>query len=83
MNAQAAPNSDLCLKYGASAMVMDQRLFVSFNPFNVYVTQADTKPGCVLRESNVVPILQNRGLLSKVRLSLYKFHIEKYSSPFL
>jgi Protein of unknown function (DUF3172) len=25
----------------------------------VYVTQADTKPGCVLRASNVVQLLQN------------------------
>ena len=64
---RAVPNSDLCQQYGASAMVMDQRVFVSFNPFNVYVTQADTKPGCVLRPSNVVPVLQDRGLLEKVR----------------
>jgi len=65
--ARAAPDSELCQQYGSSAMVMDQRVFVSFNPFNVFVTQADTKPGCVLRPSNVVPVLQNRGLLEKVR----------------
>ena len=41
-------------------MVLDQRVFVTFNPFNVYVTQADTKPGCVLRASNVVQQLQVR-----------------------
>ena len=46
-------------------MVLDQRVFVTFNPFNVYVTQADTKPGCVLRPSNVVQLLQkDRNLLS-------------------
>lgn len=61
-------------------MVLDQRIFVTFNPFNVYVTQgnllvmqlniegpyngdyslsvADTKPGCVLRQSNVINLLQ-------------------------
>jgi hypothetical protein len=39
-------------------MVLDQRVFVTFNPFNVYVTQADAKPGCVLRPANVVPLLQ-------------------------
>ena len=53
-----APNPKLCLTYGSSAMVLDQRVFVTFNPFNVYVTQADTKPGCVLRPSNVVAQLQ-------------------------
>jgi len=53
-----APNPKLCAAYGSSAMVLDQRVFVTFNPFNVYVTQADTKPGCVLRPSNVVSQLQ-------------------------
>lgn len=60
-----APNPRLCATYGSSAMVLDQRVFVTFNPFNVYVTQADTKPGCVLRPSNVVPILkEERKLLT-------------------
>ena len=56
---QAAPNSELCATMGASAMAFDQRVFVSFNPFNVYVAQADVKPACVLRQSNVVPILRD------------------------
>jgi Protein of unknown function (DUF3172) len=30
-----APNPKICQKYGASAMVLDQRVFVTFNPFNV------------------------------------------------
>jgi hypothetical protein len=34
-----APNSRVCATYGSSAMVLDQRVFVTFNPFNVYVTQ--------------------------------------------
>ena len=59
----AAPNPTLCAKLGASAMAFDQRVFVSFNPFNVYVSQADVKPACVLRESNVVPVLKSRGLI--------------------
>ena len=45
-------------------MVLDNRFFVSFNPFDVYVTQADVKPGCVLRAANVVQALQGRGLLT-------------------
>ena len=61
---QAAPNPRLCTNYGASAMAFDQRVFVSFNPFNVYVAQADVKPACVLRPSNVVPVLQTRGLIN-------------------
>lgn len=43
------PNSELCMAYGYSAMVFDQRVYVSYNPFNVYVTQPEVKPGCVLR----------------------------------
>jgi hypothetical protein len=53
-----APNPKLCQAYGSSAVVLDERVFITFNPFNVYVTQADTKPGCVLRPSNVVAQLQ-------------------------
>jgi hypothetical protein len=61
---QAAPNSKLCAEMGASAMAFDQRVFVSFNPFNVYVAQADVKPACVLRPANVVPILKDRKLIN-------------------
>jgi hypothetical protein len=61
---QAAPNKNLCAQFGASAMAFDQRVFVSFNPFNVYVSQADVKPACVLREANVVPTLKSRGLIN-------------------
>ncbi|KAL3800098.1 hypothetical protein ACHAWO_012314 [Cyclotella atomus] len=59
-----APNPTLCTTYGASAMAFDQRVFVSFNPFNVYVAQADVKPACVLRPSNVVSVLKERNLLN-------------------
>ena len=61
---QAAPNPTLCAKLGASAMAFDQRVFVSFNPFNVYVAQADVKPACVLKEANVVPVLKSKGLIN-------------------
>lgn len=40
-----APNPKLCAKYGSSAMVFDQRVFVTFNPFNVYVSQGKS-PYC-------------------------------------
>mmetsp|Transcript_13958 Transcript_13958/g.17578 ORF Transcript_13958/g.17578 Transcript_13958/m.17578 type:complete len:313 (-) Transcript_13958:21-959(-) len=59
-----APNPNICATYGASAMAFDQRVFVSFDPFNVYVAQADVKPACVLRPSNVVSVLERRGLIN-------------------
>eukprot|EP00903_Cladosiphon_okamuranus_P007682 g7446.t1 len=60
-----APNPNICQTYGSSAMVVDQRVFVTFNPFSLHVSQADTKPGCVLRSANVVEVLQRkRGLLT-------------------
>jgi hypothetical protein len=51
-----APNPGICQTYGSSAMVVDQRVFVTFNPFSIYVSQADVKPGCVLRQSNFVQV---------------------------
>jgi len=47
-----------CFSQFLDTQALDQRIFITFNPFNVYVTQADTKPGCVLRPSNVVSLLQ-------------------------
>jgi hypothetical protein len=53
-------------------LVLDNRFFVSFNPFDVYVTQADVKPGCVLRAANVVQALQGRGLLTDEEVRAFK-----------
>lgn len=60
-----APNADICVQYGASAMVMDTRLFVTLNPFNVYVSQPSMRPGCVLRESNWAILQQRKVVTSK------------------
>ena len=57
------PNSEVCLANGYSSMVFDQRIFVSFNPFNVYVTQPEVKPGCVVRRANI-GLLEQRGLVT-------------------
>lgn len=57
------PNSELCMAYGSSAMVFDSRVFVSYNPFNVYVTQPEVKPGCVLGRSNF-NVLENEKLVT-------------------
>jgi hypothetical protein len=61
---RSAPNAELCIQYGASAMVMDTRIFVTLNPFNVYVAQPKMQPGCVLR-TNTWNILEQRNLVSK------------------
>ncbi|HAZ47597.1 MAG TPA: DUF3172 domain-containing protein [Cyanobacteria bacterium UBA11369] len=60
---RSAPNPDLCVQYGASAIVTDTRVFVTLNPFNVYVTQPKMQPGCVLRTNNW-SILEQRKAIS-------------------
>lgn len=49
---RSAPNAELCAQYGASAITMDMRAFVTLNPFNVYISQPAMEPGCVLRNTN-------------------------------
>jgi hypothetical protein len=60
---RSAPNPELCVQYGASAMVTDMRVFVTLNPFNVYVTQPSMRPGCVLRQNNW-SIIEQKQLVS-------------------
>ncbi|MBW4665199.1 MAG: DUF3172 domain-containing protein [Chroococcus sp. CMT-3BRIN-NPC107] len=60
---QKAPNPEICIQYGASAMVMDARLFVTLRPFKVYVSQPTMRPGCVLRQSNWA-VLEQRNLVT-------------------
>lgn len=72
------PNSELCMAYGYSAMVFDQRLFVSFNPFNVYVTQPEVKPGCILRRSNV-GVLENKKLIDNQQVEACKRNMNTFA----
>jgi hypothetical protein len=65
---RSAPNADICLQYGASAIVTDMRVFVTLNPFNVYVTQPLMQPGCVLRRNNW-SLLQQRKLISNEQVN--------------
>lgn len=60
---RSAPNAELCVQYGASAMVTDMRVFLTLNPFNVYVTQPKMQPGCVMRQNNW-SILEQQGLVN-------------------
>lgn len=60
---QAAPSRDICINYGASAIVTDTRSFVTFNPFKVYISRPIIQPGCVLR-TNGWAVLEQRKLIS-------------------
>jgi len=62
---RSAPNAELCIQYGASAIVTDLRVFVTFNPFNVYVTQPLMEPGCVLRRNNWALLEQQKLVTSE------------------
>jgi hypothetical protein len=57
---RSAPNPELCVQYGASAIVSNLRVFITLNPFNVYVTQPSMRPGCVLRKNNWSILEQQR-----------------------
>lgn len=82
-----APNSADCVQYGASAIVMNTRVFVTLNPLNVFVSQPTTQPGCVLRTNNW-SILEQRGLLKndqardcKQRMNTFGFTGQLETSP--
>jgi len=75
---RSSPNSDACAAYGASAVVFDQRVFLSFNPFNVYVTQPEVKPGCVLRRSNWA-VLESRSLVKPDAVEDCKRHLNTFA----
>jgi hypothetical protein len=60
---QKAPNPEVCIQNGASAMSMSTRLYVTLNPFKIYVAQAAMEPACVLRRANWA-VLEQRKLLS-------------------
>ncbi|HEY9648302.1 MAG TPA: DUF3172 domain-containing protein [Chroococcidiopsis sp.] len=59
-----APNPEICAQFGASAVAMDMRAFVTLNPIAVYISRPKTEPGCILRSSNW-SILQQRNLIDQ------------------
>lgn len=84
---QSAPNPELCAQFGASAMAMDVRMFITLNPFNAYVTQPKLQPGCVLRSANW-SILEQRNLITadesrncRQRMNTFGFVGELERSP--
>ncbi len=62
---RSAPNPEFCVQFGASAMVMDTRLYVTLNPFNVYVSQPVMRPGCVMRTNNWTVLEQKKLVTSQ------------------
>lgn len=84
---RSAPNPDICAQYGASAIVTDTRVFVTLNPFTVYVAQPSVKPGCVLRTNNWA-ILEQRKLIDseqvrecKNRMNTFGYTNQLENSP--
>ena len=72
------PNSEVCMANGYSSMVFDERVFVSFNPFNVYVAQPEVKPGCVLRRANF-NVLESRNLVDTTQVQACKRNMNTFA----
>lgn len=59
---ESVANPEVCAQYGAGAIAVDLRAFVTLNPFKVFISQPLMQPGCVLRSNNWA-VLESRGLL--------------------
>jgi hypothetical protein len=57
-------NPGVCLTYGAGAMVLDQRIYMSLSPLKVYVAPTSVKSGCVLNMANW-RVLQEQKLITQ------------------
>ncbi|MBD2519732.1 DUF3172 domain-containing protein [Nostoc sp. FACHB-973] len=73
-----APDANVCVQYGASAIVTDTRVFLTLNPFKVYVTQPRMQPGCVLRTSDWA-ILQQKNLVTSQQASNCKNSLNTFA----
>ena len=74
----ATPDPQVCVQYGASAIVTDTRIFVTLNPFKVFVTQPRMQPGCVLRSTDWA-ILQQRKLVTSQQVSECKNQMNTFA----
>lgn len=63
-----APDPELCQQFGASAIVTNMKVFVTLNPFNVFVTQPQMEPGCVIRQNNWA-ILERQNLVTSEQVN--------------
>ena len=57
---QSVPDAEFCQSYGASATVMDTRVFLTYKPFSVFVSQPLLQPGCVMRQNNMAILEQKK-----------------------
>lgn len=84
---RSAPNTELCVQFGASAVVSDLRVFLTLNPFNVYVTQPVMQPGCVIRSNNWSVLQQMKAIspeqerACKNRMNTFAFTGSLEASP--
>lgn len=84
---RSAPNTELCIQFGASAIVTDVRVFVTLNPFNAFVTQPVMQPGCVMRRNNWSVLEQMKAISPdqerecKNRMNTFGFTGSLESSP--
>ncbi len=84
-----APSRDFCNNYGSSAMVVTSRVYVTLNPFNVYVGQADPVPGCVVLPNNWNLLLQKGAIREqdirncKDRMNTFGFTGDLDQQPFV
>lgn len=82
-----APNAELCVQFGASAIAIDTRVFVTLNPFNAYVAQPTMRPGCVIRNANWALLEQRKVVNSdqvrecRNRMNTFGFIGELENSP--
>ncbi|KAJ9527281.1 hypothetical protein QJQ45_025581 [Haematococcus lacustris] len=75
---RSTPNADICMANGYSASVFDMKLYVTFNPFNVYTTQPVIKSGCVLRRANV-GMLEREQLVTPHEVDLCKSRMNTFA----
>ncbi|GFR41191.1 hypothetical protein Agub_g1861 [Astrephomene gubernaculifera] len=75
---RAVPNADICMANGYSASVLSMNVFVTYNPFNVYISQPQVKGGCVLRRSNV-GLLEREQLVTPHEVDLCKQRMNTFA----
>ncbi|KAF5843724.1 hypothetical protein DUNSADRAFT_8239 [Dunaliella salina] len=72
------PNAEVCMANGYSASVFDMKLYVTFNPFNVYTAQPVIKSGCVLRRANV-GVLEREKLITQHEVDMCKSRMNTFA----
>jgi hypothetical protein len=74
----AAPDRELCVQFGSSAVSMDMRIFMTLNPFSVFVSQPVMQPGCVIRRNNW-SILEQQGAITNEDVRLCKQRMNTFA----